>query len=72
MEKKLSRADYVEFRYLNGKNVRTVKGWVDKITRESIYVGNEYMIDKEGLIIEHTKRYRISKMENLTKNPKDF
>ena len=66
MLKKLSLGDYVEFRYCNGKNVRSVKGWVGEITRNSISVGNEQLCERKGVFVEHTKKYTWSKIEKMS------
>ena len=63
----LSRGDDITFRYLNGREVRQVRGWVDRIARRSIRVGNEYHVETDGKTIFHNRKYIKSKIEALRK-----
>ena len=61
------RGDKVEFRYLPGKQVNHVAGWIDKITGRCLYVGNEYHMETTGMEIYHVKKYKKDKIESLEK-----
>ena len=61
----ITRGTEVRFRYFLGKQVNNVIGFVDKITKDRIFVGNESHIETIGLEIYHTKKYMKDKIENL-------
>ncbi|MBW2968911.1 hypothetical protein KY314_02215 [Candidatus Woesearchaeota archaeon] len=55
----------VRFRYLNGKEVLNVIGWIYKIDRKGIRVGNESHLENNGLQVYHSKDYQFKKIEYL-------
>jgi len=69
-EKDLIRGNLVRFRYtgnwfLGNKDVRDVVGYLDKITGDLIYVGNECTTGVNGVVINNTRKYKRSKIESL-------
>ena len=62
----LTRGCKVRFSYLRGKQLNSVSGLVDKISRTAIVVGNE-ALSEIGKIKEiyNTKKYKVAKIENL-------
>jgi len=39
--------------------------WVDKIGGRYISVGNETHLEREGMVVYHTRRYKTANIEDL-------
>ena len=72
-EKNLIRGNLVRFRYISKgfryitsrEMISIVVGYIDKITRDSIYVGNECGTEINGAAIYRTRKYKKSKIRGL-------
>ncbi len=65
---KLKRGDYVSFRYEGGfmdNQMKSVVGWVDKIEKTHIVVGNQSWMEVDGLSVNHTRKYYVGRIKSL-------
>ena len=60
------RYDGRKFEYLHGGNYcKHVTGYIDKITRDEIYIGDECVIKSKGATIYHVKEYKKNRIGDL-------